>query len=125
MEAPFLLGLLPRPQTKRFMGIIRGSFTNIRILFFLSLNRTLARVPVKGGLPMTKAIETAVKLLESLPETTQESLVEELRRLALEAQDEAKWDAILTQGNGLKAAAQQARVDIAAGQSCDMDYEKL
>jgi hypothetical protein len=44
---------------------------------------------------MTNAIETAVKLLESLPETTQESLVEELRRLALEAQDEAQWDPAL------------------------------
>jgi hypothetical protein len=41
---------------------------------------------------MTKAIETAVKILESLPEPTQEHLVEELRQLALEAQDEAEWD---------------------------------
>jgi len=74
---------------------------------------------------MTKAIETAVKLLESLPETTQENLVQELRRLALEAQDDAQWDAALSQNKGLKAAAQQARADIAKGQARDMDYEKL
>ncbi len=74
---------------------------------------------------MTKAIETAVKLLESLPEITQESLVEELRRLALEAQDEAQWDAALANNKGLKAAAQQARADITEGQAKDMDYEKL
>ena len=74
---------------------------------------------------MTKAIETAVKLLESLPEATQESLVEELRRLALEAQDEAKWDELLARSSELKAAAQKAREDIAAGQACDMDYGKL
>ena len=74
---------------------------------------------------MTKAIETAVKLLESLPETTQDSLVEELRRLALEAQDDARWDTVLANNKVLKAAAQQARADIAEGQASDMDYEKL
>ncbi len=74
---------------------------------------------------MTKAIETAVKLLESLPEITQESLVEELRRLALEAQDEAQWDTALANSKGLKAAAQQARADITEGRAKDMDYEKL
>ena len=58
---------------------------------------------------MTKAIQTAVKLLESLPENTQESLVEELRRLALEAQDDAQWNAALANNNGLTDAAQQAR----------------
>lgn len=74
---------------------------------------------------MTKAIETAVKLLESLPETTQESLVEELRRLALEAQDEAQWDAALANPKKLEAAAKEARADIAQGQATDIDYEKL
>ena len=74
---------------------------------------------------MTKAIETAVKLLESLPEITQESLVEELRRLALDSQAEAQWDAALANNQGLKAAAQKARADITEGQAKDMDYEKL
>ena len=38
---------------------------------------------------MTKGIETAVKILESSPEPTQKKPAEELRRLALKAQDEA------------------------------------
>ncbi len=74
---------------------------------------------------MTKAIETAVKLLESLPEATQESLVEELRRLALKAQNEAQWDGALANSKRLRAEVQQARADIAEGQATDMDYEKL
>lgn len=75
---------------------------------------------------MTNAIETAIKLLETLPEPTQEALVEELRRLALEAQDEAKWDALLARtGGGLKAAAQKVRQEIEAGKASDMDFERL
>lgn len=73
----------------------------------------------------TKAIETAVKLLETLPESTQERLVEELRHLALEAQDECKWDALFAQSSGLKAAARKARQEIAAGKASDMDFERL
>jgi hypothetical protein len=75
---------------------------------------------------MTKAIETAIKLLETFPESTQESLVEELRRLALEAQDDAKWDELFTaRSTGLKAAARNARQEIAGGQASDMDYNRL
>lgn len=74
---------------------------------------------------MTKAIETAIKLLETFPEATQEHLVEELRRLALEAQDELKWDEILARSTKLKAAAQKAREEIAAGKASDMDFDRL
>ena len=74
---------------------------------------------------MTKAIETAVKLLETLPESTQEHLVEELRHLALGAQDEAKWDELFARNGGLKAAAQTARQEIAAGKASDMDFDRL
>jgi hypothetical protein len=75
---------------------------------------------------MTKAIETAIKLLETLPEPTQEHLVEELRRLAVEAQDEAKWDQQFAQRSaGLKAAARKAREEITKGKASDMDFDKL
>ena len=74
---------------------------------------------------MTKAIETAVKILESLPEPTQENLVEELRRLALEAQDEAEWDKNFTRNSGLKTAARKVRKDIAEGKASEMDFEQL
>lgn len=74
---------------------------------------------------MTKAIETAIKLLETLPEQAQEHLVEELRRLALEAQDETRWDDLLAQSGKLKAAAAKARQDIAAGKFSELDLDKL
>lgn len=73
----------------------------------------------------TKAIETAVKLLETLPESTQEHLVDELRRLALEAQDEAKWDELFARNTGLKAAVRKARQEITAGKASDMDFDRL
>ena len=74
---------------------------------------------------MTKAIETAIKLLETLPEPAQEHLVEELRRLALEAQDDEKWNELFARSAGLTAAAQKARQEVARGQASDMDFDKL
>jgi hypothetical protein len=74
---------------------------------------------------MTKAIETAIKLLETLPEPAQEHLVEELRRLALEAQDDAKWEELFAQSGKLKTAAQTARHDIESGKSSEFDFNKL
>ena len=74
---------------------------------------------------MTKAIETAIKLLETFPEPAQEHLVEELRRLALEAQDDAKWDELFARTGKLKVAAREARQDTDAGNASDMDFGKL
>jgi hypothetical protein len=74
---------------------------------------------------MTKAIETAVKILESLPESTQENLVEELHRMALEAQDEVQWDLKFSETTGLRAFAQKARREIAEGKGVAMDFEQL
>ena len=74
---------------------------------------------------MTKAIETAIKLLETFPESIQEHLVEELRRFAMEAQDEAKWGEQFTRNSGLKAAARKAREEITRGEAVDMDFDRL
>ncbi|MCE3224290.1 MAG: hypothetical protein K0S58_2470 [Nitrospira sp.] len=74
---------------------------------------------------MTKAIETAIKLLETLPESTQEHLVEKLRRLAFEAQDEGHWDTLFASSSGIKAAARKAAQEIATGKASDMDFNKL
>jgi predicted component of type VI protein secretion system len=74
---------------------------------------------------MTKAIETAIKLLETLPEPAQEHLVEELRRLALEAQDDAQWEKTFERSETLKAAVEKARQNIAAGISSPFDFDKL
>ena len=73
----------------------------------------------------TKAIETAIKLLEALPETTQEHLVDKLRRLALDAHDEARWDKRFSESDRLRAAAQVARRAIGEGRATDMDFDKL
>lgn len=75
---------------------------------------------------MTKATETALKMLESLPEEVQERVVEELRNLVEEARDEARWDELFEQKKaGLAAAARKARKEIAEGKATDMDYRKL
>ena len=74
---------------------------------------------------MSKATETAVKLLESLPEETQERLIETLRQLVQEAQDETKWKQLFTDREGLIAAARKARADVEASKATEMDYDRL
>ncbi len=75
---------------------------------------------------MSKATETIVKMLESLPEEAQERVVEELRCLIEEARDEARWAVLFEERKaGLITAARKARDDIAGGKARDMDYEKL
>jgi hypothetical protein len=75
---------------------------------------------------MTKAIETAVKMLESLPEEAQERVVQALRSLVEEIRDEARWDELFQRRKaGLVTAARKAREEIAAGGATEMDYDKL
>lgn len=75
---------------------------------------------------MSKASETAVKMIESLPAKVQERVVEELRNLVEEARDEERWhDLFERRKTGLVAAARKARKEIAAGKASDMDYDKL
>jgi hypothetical protein len=76
--------------------------------------------------PMSKASETAVKMIESLPEPAQEKVVEALRALVEDARDEANWDKLVgKKKSGLAAAVKKARKDIAAGKARDMDYDEL
>ena len=75
---------------------------------------------------MSKATETAVKMIESLPEKARERVVEELRNLVEDARDDARWDDLFERKKaGLVAAARKARKEIAAGRASDMDYDKL
>ena len=75
---------------------------------------------------MSKAIETVVKMLESLPEAAQERLVEDLRNLIEEARDEGRWaEQFERKKAGLVAAARTAREEVRAGRAEDMDYDKL
>ena len=75
---------------------------------------------------MSKASETAVKMIESLPEEAQEQVVKQLRGLVEEVRDNERWDALFERKRaGLVAAARKARKEIAAGKARDMDYDKL
>lgn len=65
-------------------------------------------------------------MIESLPEATQERVVEELRALVEDARDEAKWDDLIAKKkNGLMAAARKARKEMGEGKATDMDFDKL
>jgi len=75
---------------------------------------------------MSKATETAAKMIESLPEAVQERVIDELRALVEDARDEAKWDDLIERKkDGLVAAARKARKEIAADKATDMDFDKL
>jgi len=75
---------------------------------------------------MSKATETVVKMIESLPGKVQERVVEELRALVEEARDDERWDGLFERKKSrLVAVARKARKEIAAGKASDMDYDKL
>ncbi len=75
---------------------------------------------------MNKAVETAIKMLDTLPEDAQDRVVEALAILVEEARDEAEWNDLFTRkAEGLAAAARLARSQIAAGNASPMDYNKL
>jgi hypothetical protein len=74
----------------------------------------------------SNAIATVVKMMESLPESEQNHLVEHLREYITEMQDDVRWDLLFgkTQSN-LIAAAKKAKREIAEGLAVPMDYDKL
>ena len=74
----------------------------------------------------TATIETAIKMLETLPLTTQERAVEHLREYIEDLRDEAQWDAQFDKNSAkLSDAAAKARKEIAEGRSVPMNFEKL
>lgn len=75
---------------------------------------------------MSTAIVTAVKMLEALPETAQNQVVEHLREYIAEMQDDVEWDIQFQRTQRqLVAAAQQAKQEIATGLAEPMDYDQL
>jgi hypothetical protein len=75
---------------------------------------------------VSTAIITVVKMLETLPETTQAQVVEHLREYIAEMQDDAEWDIQFQETREqLVAAARQAKQEIAAGLAEPMDYNQL
>lgn len=75
---------------------------------------------------MTKAVETALGMLESLPEAAQDRVVERLSKVVEEARDEAHWDELFTHSAGkLAEGAREARRKVAEGKAKPMDYDEL
>lgn len=72
------------------------------------------------------AIITITKMIETLPESAQDQVVEHLRDFIAERQDENQWDALFKKTqNQLIMAARRAREEIAAGKATPMDFEQL
>ncbi len=62
------------------------------------------------------SIATAVKLLETLPESAQARVVDHLREYIADLQDEAAWDELVAKSQPqLAAMARRARQQIADG----------
>ncbi len=72
------------------------------------------------------AIDTVIKMMESLPIEIQDRVTEHIREYVSDLQDEARWNESFrkTQDN-LVAAARRAKQEIADGQATAMDYEQL
>ncbi len=72
------------------------------------------------------AITTVIKMIESLPEASQEQVVAHLRDYIEDLQDERQWDASFRRTQQqLMAAAQRAKREIAEGRGTPMDYDQL
>ena len=72
------------------------------------------------------AIATMVKMMERLPASTQEQLVDHMREYLADLEDEALWDEQFAHSQPqLAAAAKRARQEIEAGEAEPMDLERL
>ena len=74
----------------------------------------------------SEAITTIVKMIESLPEETQNQVVNHLREYIDELQDEIKWEQSFERTQSqLVAAAKEAKQEVAKGKATAMDYDQL
>ena len=75
---------------------------------------------------MTNATATAIKMLETLPEETQEYVVERMREAIRTFQDEIEWENLYEKKKGsLAKTARKVRQQTRAGKIEEMDYDKL
>jgi len=71
-------------------------------------------------------INTIEKMLESLPETAQNQVVEHLREYITNMQDDIQWELLFKKTqNKLIDATKKAKCEIAEGLAVPMDYSKL
>lgn len=75
---------------------------------------------------VSPAVLTMMKMLENLPEETQNRAVEHLQEWLAELEDETAWNELFkrTQHN-LMEAARQARKQLSEGKAMPMDFSRL
>lgn len=74
----------------------------------------------------SETVATVLKMIESLPETAQEQVVEHLREYIEELRDELEWDSLFKKTQPqLIAAAKRARQEIAEGKAKPLDIDQL
>jgi len=75
---------------------------------------------------MNNVSETITRMVQSLPESLQVSVLEELEKIVAEKRDEVEWN-IRFEGkqDRLIAAAKKVKEQMIAGKVQKMDYEKL
>ena len=72
------------------------------------------------------AINTVIKMMESLPEDKQNQLVEHLREYIQELQEEQKWQESFDKSQDkLVATVKLAKQQIAEGKAKIMNYDRL
>ena len=72
------------------------------------------------------AIDTVIKMMESLPQDEQNKIVEHLREYTQDLQDEQKWNESFNKSQDkLMAAARLAKQQVAEGKAQQMDRDKL
>ena len=71
-------------------------------------------------------IATAIKMLEPLPEPTQQQVLEHLREYIAELEDESEWNATFQRSQSkLVAAARRAKEQISQGDAPPLDVDQL
>jgi len=72
------------------------------------------------------AIATVIKIMESLPETAQDQVVDHLRGYIEDLRDELQWDILFEKTQAqLVAAAKRAKQEVAEGHAKPLDYNQL
>jgi len=75
---------------------------------------------------MSTAAVTILKMMESLPDSAQEQVVEHLRSYIADLQDERQWDMLVKKTEKqLVAAARRAKAEIAEGKARPLDPDEL
>lgn len=73
----------------------------------------------------SETIATLVKMLESLPDTAQDQVVEHLREYIEDLRDELRWDLSFEKTQKqLAAAGRRAKQEIAEGHAKPMDFDR-